>query len=67
VEFPDSINSDLSQKTAGAEKTDQADHDQIDRDNKIQQAWHDEDQDPGDKGNQWGKRQIDIHVDLPSF
>jgi hypothetical protein len=58
---------DLSQKISGTEKTDQADDDQIDRDDKVQQTRHDQNQDAGDKGDQWGKRQADIHVKVLSF
>jgi hypothetical protein len=58
---------DSSQKIAGAEQTDQADDDQIDRDDIVQQARHDQNQDAGNKGDQWSKSEADIHMKVLSF
>ena len=49
------------EQIAGAEQPDQADHNQVYRDNEIQQARHDQDQNPGDQCDQRGKAQVDIH------
>jgi hypothetical protein len=48
-----------------AQQSDQSDHDQVDRDNEIQQARYDKNQDAGDQGNQRSEGEVDIHLVFP--
>ena len=45
----------------GAEQSDEADDDQIDRDDVIQQFRHDQDQYACDQRDQWPNAQVQIH------
>lgn len=48
-------------KPACAKKPDQANDDQVNRDNKIQEARHEQNKNAGDKRHQWCQAQVNIH------
>jgi hypothetical protein len=52
---------DLLKKRTCAEQADQANHDQVNSNNEVKQARHQQDQDASYEGNQRGKRKVQIH------
>jgi hypothetical protein len=52
----------LSQvQEAGAEEANQADDDQVQRDDEAKQLWDKEDQEASDDGNDGGEGEVDVH------
>jgi hypothetical protein len=51
----------LEMQGAGAEQTDQSDHDQIDRNNDIEQTGYCQYQDAGDQRYDRGETQMNLH------
>jgi len=47
---------------AAAEQPEQADDDQIDRDDEVEQARHDQDQDAGDQGRERADGEGQVHA-----
>jgi len=57
----------LQAQIAGAEKSNESDDDQINRDNIVQQPGHDQNENTGDKRYQGGKAQVEIHGSILSL
>jgi len=51
----------LKMQSTDAKDSDQSDHNQIDRDDEIEKAGHNQNQNSGDQRNQRGEAQIDVH------
>ncbi len=57
----------LQMRDVRAEETEQSDDDQVDGNDIVQHAWHNQDENPGDKRYKWTDTHGDVHFCSPCW